>query len=105
MGQERRRRFLGREGQKHPLVCVLYTREKGKVTSIVSLSLDYVIFDEDGRASTIIPVVPRGKRGNKRGTVVDIKDYAKVKLTRLQRELLTIKFVADFGEDAWLNSQ
>lgn len=31
VGQERRRRFPGREGQRHPLVCVLYTREKGKV--------------------------------------------------------------------------
>ena len=40
VGWERRRRFLGRKGQKHPLVCVLYTREKGMVKTIVSVSVD-----------------------------------------------------------------
>ena len=107
--RERRKRFPGREGQKHPLVCVLYTRETGKVKSIVSLCIDYVVFNEEGRAETIIPVGSRVKGVDKGRNVVCIKDYKRVNLTRLQRELLTIRMVADFGksvmEYAWLHAE
>lgn len=97
VGREMRRRFPGREGQKHPLVWAIYTREEGKVTRIISLRVDYVVFDEEGRASTIIPVVPQAKGGEKERKVVDMKDYKRVNLTDLQRELLAVRLLADFG--------
>jgi hypothetical protein len=77
VGREMRRRFPGREGQEHPLVWVRYTREGGKVTSIISLNMNYVHFDEDGRVSAFIPTGSRGK-GGEGCKVVDIKDYKKL---------------------------
>jgi hypothetical protein len=96
VGREMRRRFPGREGQEHPLVWVRYTREGGKVTSIISLNMNYVRFDEDGRVGAFIPTGSRGK-GGEGCKVVDIKDYKRLNLTGLQLELLTIRLLADFG--------
>lgn len=103
IGREFRRRFPGREGQRHPLVGVIYTREEGRGKQIVSLNMDYVAFDEDGKVKAFIPVIPASKGTDKGSKVVRMRDYRKVNLTDKQRDLLVIRLVADFGEDAWLN--
>lgn len=105
IGREFRRHFPGREGQRHPLVVVIYTREGGQGKQIVSLHADYVAFDEKGKVNAFIPVMPASKGTGKGSKVVRMRDYRKVNLTDKQRDLLAIRLVADFGEDAWLNYQ
>lgn len=108
LAMERCRRFPGREGQKYPLVYVVYNREEGMVKSIVSVSVDDAVLIRMGDPALLYRLVTRARVAIKGCKVVEIKDYQRVKFTELQRELLIFELVLEFwearGDCAWSRS-